>query len=371
MKGAFSVEKKEIISRGSFAVLITFFMIGTSILITPSALAHEAKQDAWLACLVGIGMNGLNAFLYVVLGERFAGQTLAQYCEIILGKWFGKAVCLAFVLFFYLLASLMMGDLGFFITSQIMQETPIEMLQILFTLIVVMAVRSGFVVYTRAAVVFFPWLIILFLLLIVPLLPKFNMNNFLPVMEYGVKPILRGGFSFYGLQEMSVLLMFYPFVAKMRGLRSGFTAGIGVGGAILFITTVGSIAVLGEALTTNQLFPAYTLAKNISIGHFLERVEGILISIWVLSIFIKIVLTFHASLLGFVQILNIKDEKPLIAPLALGMIVLSLMCYPNTIYINDYLGRNWAPFSLIFTLFLPLMLLVVSWIRRKRSFPHP
>ncbi|MCY9669163.1 endospore germination permease [Paenibacillus alginolyticus] len=316
-------------------------------------LAHEAKQDAWLACIVGIGINVLNAILYVVLGERFAGQTLVQYCEAVLGKWVGKAISIAFVLFFYLLASLMIGDLGYFVTSQIMQETPIEVLQMLFTLVVVMTVRSGFVVYTRAAVVFFPWLIILFLLLILPLLPKFVMGNFFPVMEFGIKPILRGGFTFYGLQEMIVLLMFYPFVYKMNGRKSGLVAGIGMGGA-----------------TSNQLFPACTLAKNISIGHFLERLEGILISIWVLSIFLKIVLTFHASLLGFVQIMNIKDEKPLVIPLALGMIVLSLMCYPNTIFINGFLSKNWAPFALIFTFFLPFLLLVASWFRQKRSLPR-
>ncbi|NOU91869.1 GerAB/ArcD/ProY family transporter [Paenibacillus sp. LMG 31456] len=361
------MEKAGIISKRSFVILVTFFMIGTSILITPSGLAFEAKQDAWLACIVGIGFNLLNAVLYVMLGQRLGGQTLVQYCETTLGKWFGKVVSLSFMLFFYLLASLMIGDLGYFVTSQIMQETPMEVLQMLFMLVVVMTVRSGLIVYTRAAEVFFPWLIILFLLLILPLIPKFDITNFLPVMEFGLKPIVRGGVTFWGLQELIVLLMFYPFVSQTKGRKNGFAAGILIGGAALFITTVGSIAVLGPTLTTNQLFPAYTLAKNISIGHFLERVEGIMISIWVLSIFIKIVLTFHASIISFVQIMNIKDEKPLIVPMALGLIVLSLMCYPNTIYINDYLSKNWSPFALIFSVILPLLLLGVSSISAIRT----
>ncbi|WP_028551550.1 GerAB/ArcD/ProY family transporter [Paenibacillus sp. UNC451MF] len=354
------------ITNRSFAILVTFFMIGTSILITPSALAHEAKQDAWIACFTGIGINLLLCLLYIALGKRQENQTLVQFCETVLGKWIGKIIAMAFVLFFYLLASLMIGDLGYFLTSQIMQETPLEVVQMLFTLVVVMAVWSGFVVYTRAAEFFFPWMILLFMLLVFPLIPKFNVRHFFPMMEFGMKPILQGAFTFSGLQELVVMLMFYPFVNIMKGRLNGFITGIMIGGAILLVTTLGSIAVLGVTLTTNQLFPAYTLAKNISIGHFLERVEGILISIWVLSIFVKIVLTFHASLIGLVQILNIKDEKPLIAPLALGMIVLSIMCYPNTIFINDYLSKNWGPFALIFTLFLPVMLLIVSSVTRKR-----
>ncbi len=208
-------------------------------------------------------------------------------------------------------------------------------------------------------------MILLFLLLILPLIPKFNVRHFFPLMEFGLKPILKGAFTFSGLQELVVMLMFYPFVNKIKGRTNGFISGILIGGAILFMTTFGSIAVLGVTLTSNQLFPAYTLAKNISIGHFLERVEGILISIWVLSIFVKIVITFHASLIGFVQIFKLKDEKPLIAPLALGMIVLSIMCYPNTIFISDYLSKNWGPFSLIFALFLPLLLLIASLFRKR------
>ncbi|TDG00358.1 GerAB/ArcD/ProY family transporter [Paenibacillus piri] len=356
------MEKMGTINRRSFAVLVTFFMTGTSILITPSGLAISAKQDAWVACLIGIGMNLATGLLYVLLGQRLGGQTLVQFCESTLGKWLGKAVSAGFVLFFYLLASLMVGDLGYFVTSQIMQETPMEVLQMLFMIVVVMAVRSGFIVYTRAALVFFPWLLLLFLVLIVPLAPKFQFRNFMPFLEYGFKPVLHGAFTFWSLQELIVMLMFYPLVAGASVRRNGFATGILIGGAILLLTTIGSIAVLGQKLTANQLFPAYTLAKNISIGHFLERVEGIMISIWVLSIFLKIVLTFHAALIGFVQLLNLKSEKPLIAPLALGMIVLSLMCYPNTIYVNDYLGKNWGPFSSMFTLFLPLALYGISMI---------
>ncbi|ULL18787.1 spore gernimation protein [Paenibacillus sp. H1-7] len=359
------MENKEIINMRTFTILVAFFTVGTSILITPSGLAHEAKQDAWLACIAGIAANLLLAYLYIVLGKRSGGLTLVQFSEHVLGKWIGKAVSLVFILFFYLLASLMVGDLGYFLTSQILQETPIEVLQLLFILIVVVTVRSGFIVYTRAAVFFFPWMIALFLLLILPLIPKVNVKQFLPVLEFGVKPIARGGFTFQGLQETVVLFMFYPYVHKLKGHWNGFISGVLIGGAILLATTIGSIAVLGVSLTANQLFPAYTLAKTMSIGHFLERVEGIMILIWVLSIFFKIVLTFHAALSGLAQLANVKDEKPFVVPLALGLVVLSLMCYPNTIYINEYLSKNWSPFSLIFTLLLPLLLLAASWFRGR------
>lgn len=351
----------------SFAVLVIFFMVGTSILIAPSVLAESAKQDAWIGALLAIGLNMAIALLYAVLGGRFPDKSLIQYSETVLGKWVGKTLGLCFILFYYLLAALMMGDLGFFLTSQSMPETPIEVLQGLFALAIIYAVRSGFVVYTRAAMFFFPWLLVLFLLLLLPLLPKFDLNHFAPVLEFGFKPIVKGGLSMFGFQELIILLMFYPYVRQSARRGKSLLIGTLIGGGFLIFTTFASVGVLSAKLAANRLFPAYTLAKNISVGHFFERVEGIMILIWVLSIFIKTVLTFHASLLGMVQLLNIREEKPFIVPLAIGLIPLSLICYSNSIYVHHFLAKFWTPLAILILVVLPLLILGTSMLRRLKE----
>jgi spore germination protein KB len=342
-------------------------MIGTSVLIAPSGLAHDAGQDGWMAGLLGALLNVLFVWLYTALGGRYPDRTLTQMCEAVLGKWPGKAIALAFVAFFYLLASLMVGDLGFFLTSQIIPETPIEVVMIMFIIVVLIAVRSGLVVYSRAAEFFFPWMMILFILLIVPLIPKFQSHHLIPMLEYGPKPILKGGFSFSGLQEMVVMLMFYTYVRNEKKRGRAFLLGTAIGGGALVVITLWSIAVLGANISANQLFPAYTLAKHMNIGHFMERVEGVMIFIWILSIFIKIALTFHAAVLGLAQITGIGDEKPLFWPLGFGILPFALLCYPNAIYVRDFIAKIWTPFALIFIFFLPVLLYVVSLIRGLRQ----
>ncbi|TBL81247.1 GerAB/ArcD/ProY family transporter [Paenibacillus thalictri] len=351
------------INSHTFTILVAFFMIGTSILITPAGLAVDARQDAWLACLTGLLVNLLLVLLYAALGKRFGELSVIGFCERAFGKWLGKAAGLVLTLFYYLLASLMVGDLGFFLTSQIVPETPIEMLQILFVLTISAAVYYGVKIYGRAAEIFFPIMLVLFLLLIVPLLHRFHFNNVMPLMENGIKPVLKGAYSFFGLQEMGVLLMLYPFVGEGKG--RAMIVGTVIGGIVLAITTFSSIAVLGASLTANQLFPAYTLAKNINIGNFIQRLEGNMMLIWVLTIFMKVVITFHASLLGMVQVFNLKSEKPYVAPLALGMVSLSLICYPDTLFSTRFLARNWTALASFFMIFLPLLLLAVSVLRHK------
>ncbi|ASS66594.1 MULTISPECIES: endospore germination permease [unclassified Paenibacillus] len=355
----------ETISVRAFTILTVFFMIGTSILIAPAGLALDAKQDAWLASMIGVGINLSTVALYAGLGRLRKGESLVQMCRSALGKWAGALLGLAFAAFFYLLASLMVGDLGYFMTTQNLPETPIEILQLLFVGIVVYAVRLGKSAYSRAAEIFFPWLMLLFALLFISTIPKMDFHNFEPVLEYGLMPSIKGGVSLYGLQEMVVLTMLYPYIRKSGSRTRAYLGGTLVGGAVLVLTTVSSIGVLGYAVTSNQLFPAYTLAKNISIGHFLERIEAIMILIWVLSILIKIVLTFDAAVMGFAQAFGIKQQASFVIPLGLGLVVLAQMSYPNTVFIQDFLAKNWSPFASIFLIYLPLLLYGILWARSK------
>jgi len=354
---------KDTLSVRTFTILVIFFMIGTSILITPAGLSLVAKQDAWLAAIVGIGINVLTVLIYVNLGKRYGDKTLVEMCHLAFGKWIGNVFGLCFIAFFYLLASLMIGDLGFFLTTQTLPETPIEIILIIFVIIVIFAVRAGMIVYSRAVQIFFPILFCMLCLLILPIFPQINFTDYLPMLEYGFKPIVKAGFTFSGFQEMIVLLMIYPYVTKSATRGRGFLWGTIIGGIVLIIITAGCIGVMGAAVTANQLFPAYVLAKNINIGHFLERIEGIMMFIWILSIVMKIVMTFDASLIGICQLFKLKDPKPYVIPMGLGLIALALLCYTNTIFINDFLAKNWTPFATIFIILVPALILGILMIR--------
>nr|WP_319800740.1 GerAB/ArcD/ProY family transporter [Brevibacillus borstelensis] len=89
-------------------VLVIAFTMGTSFLLGPSPLALEAKQNAWIAAIIGIVIDLVLIVMYVALGNLFPGMTLAQYSEKILGKWPGKLISLLFFSFFIFLSALML-----------------------------------------------------------------------------------------------------------------------------------------------------------------------------------------------------------------------------------------------------------------------
>ncbi|NBD27738.1 GerAB/ArcD/ProY family transporter [Paenibacillus glycinis] len=357
------------ISIRSFTLIVIFVTIGTSILIAPSGLAAAAKQDAWIAGIVGTVVNVLLVMLYAALAEKFPDQHLAQYADSLLGKWAGALITLIFTLYCFFLGSLMIGSMGFFMTTQLLQDTPVEALMVLFALVVVIALKSGCTVYANAVEIFYPWTAVLMLLLLVCLLPILDPSRLLPVFEFGAKPILKGAYSFYSLQNSVLLMTLYPYVAKGKGRRRALIGGTLAGNFVLVLMTLLCVMMLGAEQTGNNVYPTYLLAKNVSIGGFLERLEGVLIFIWLFSIFVRILISFQAAIVCVSHVLRLQDEKILIWPIMLGGIVLGLMCYSNMVVVQKSIAQSWSTMSLIPLVLIPLLLYLTAAIRKKPQGP--
>lgn len=354
-----------------FIVLVTMFVIGSSILLVPAALAVDAKQDAWISAIVGTSVGLLLIVMLGKLAGRFPDMTLVQMSEWLLGKWLGKLVGLSYFVFAFLLSVFMLRYIGDFMTSQMMTETPIEAIHILFLTIVVMGVLLGLETYTRTAEIMFPWVTLFFVTLAILVAPQFQSQFIQPVLAHGIKPVLRGSFPLIGIPflEVVLLLMLMPSVAEPKRRLKGFLIGGCIGGMLIFGVTIVSILVLGPEMTVRDIYPSYVLTKKINIGHFLQRIEAILAVVWFFTIYFKLTITFYVSALILAQVLGLPRIRPLVMPLALHVLVLALVVYPNIMYGIQFAGKMWTPFAMTFGLALPLLLLAVSFIRRRKSAP--
>jgi spore germination protein KB len=338
--------------------------IGTSILVVPSGLAHTAREDAWIAALCSLLINLIMVLLYIAIARLYPGRNIFEIYEAAFGKWLGKAVSLLYLFYFLILTGTLLGDLGFFISSEIMPETPIEAVQILFLVAAVISASKGIVVLARVGELLFPWVLFLFLILVLTLIPQIEWNHIKPVLEGGWSPVLQAGYQSAMFQELIVLMTFLPLVNKPKSGERAFLWGTFAGGAILSIIVLLSVLVLGIEQTENNTFPAYALAKTINIGNILQRVEGILITIWVLTFFIKISLLYLSVLKGIQTVFRLEKQNYLIYPLAVLFIIIAWNTYINTVYINEIIATVWGNFSFIHLLLIPFVLYLTALLRK-------
>ncbi|MBP1992422.1 GerAB/ArcD/ProY family transporter [Paenibacillus eucommiae] len=356
-----------------FTVLVIMFIVGSSILMIPGAIAMHAKQDSWISSILAVAAGLGLIVLYCAIGSKFPGKTLFEYCKILLGKWIGLFVAIQFFIFSYLLAAFMLRYIGDFLTTEVMPETPITAILILFMVIVIMAASLGLEVLTRAAEIFFPWIVLFYFIIAVFVSPQIQMINLQPMLEHGLKPVLQGSLPLISIPylELSLFLFIFPNVKNLNKRRQAFLIGGIIGGFLIVVVTFLSITVLGASLTIRNNYPTFSLTQKIHVGNFLQRVESLLAVIWFLTIFFKSAVTYYVSALGLAQILNLKDYRTVLVPLGVILVPLSLIVYPDIIYGNKFSGLVWTPYASMYGIVLPVLLLIVAFLRRKKLAPPP
>ncbi|ETT72306.1 spore germination protein [Paenibacillus sp. FSL R7-277] len=359
------MSKSKKLSSVQFFILTFGLATGTSILDLPGSIALVAREDAWIAALISLLINLLMAGLCLALSRLYPGQNLFEILESVLGRWPGKAFSLIYLFYFLTLTSTLLGDMGTFITTEVMPETPQEAIKLIFLLVIVIGARKGIIILARLGELLFPWLLLLLMLLILALIPQVTWTHILPVMEDGAGPSLSAGIQSSMFQEPIVLMGFLPLVKlpgkQARALLGGMTAG----GLILFVLVLLSVMVLGIEQTSNSIYPVFVLAKTINIGNVLQRVEGVLITIWIMTFFIKISLLFLLLLQNLQTVFRLKRTSHLIYPLAVLLFVLASNVYINIVYVLDIAQNVWWKFAAIHLVFVPLVVYLIALIRQK------
>lgn len=355
------------ISPRQFTVFVILFTIGGSILNAPSLLISETKQDAWIAAILGVGGGILLVLLYNTLGSRFPGMTLPQYCEEILGKWLGKVISLLFFIFFVLNTFGLLRSIGDFVSTTFMPDTPIQIIHILFFGIVIMGIRLGLEPIARASEIFFPFVLFLLFILMISISPQLKLENFQPILEGGLKPVMRGTILFlvFPSLQLVMFLMLYPYINRTKKAKTAFLYGTLMGGIILIIIISLNISVLGVDKSSRKIYPSYALAKMINVEGFFQRIEAMMAIIWFITTYFKVTISFYASILTLAQTLKLKNYRSLTFPLGMIIISLSIVGYPNIVYSQSTIKSILIPYSLTCGLFLPLILLTVAIVRKK------
>ncbi|GIO04821.1 germination protein [Brevibacillus reuszeri] len=356
------------ISVRQFGMLVTLFSIGTPILIIPAGLASLAKQDAWLAAVLGVGLGLLITGLYCALGSLFPAKSLVEMNELVLGKWIGKTISITFVFFNLVTAAELLFFVGNFLTTQIMPETPIQSINIIFACVVLMGVRLGIETLARSAEMLFPLFFVLFLILAIFVSPQIKWENIQPVLETDMNVLFKAVIFFtsvFSISPVALLMIFPASVDRLKEARKAFLTGTLIGGVVLIIIIALAILVLGAETTARQMYPSYALAKKINVGSFLQRIEIVMAGMWFITIFFRVSCYFYASVIGLAQTLNLKDYRFLVLPLGILMIILSLIVHPNIVHSEEYNKHEWITYAATYGLLLPLLLLGVNAFRKK------
>lgn len=349
-------------------MLLFVLIMSTSILFVPGITAERAKQSAWIASMFASLAGFLSLWMISKLSRRFPGRTLPQYTEILLGKALGKMMGGAYVLFFLVVNILVIREFSDFLTNTLMPATPSLVFSALIVLIGAYAASKGIEVIARMAQFVFPLFILSLVVILGLAAPRMDFGKLKPFLEGGVLPVVWGSVvpaSWYG--EIVALVILMPMVNKPREIKRKGAIALLAAAFFLSADTLITLAIFGPNLSGDLLFPFWYLSRFIEFGDFLQRMETLIILLWVTGIVIKVDVLYYLICFTTAQVLNLKGYKPVVYPALVIQVLAATFMFRNTPELSKFLSRNWPPFGLIFEVGLPLLLLAVAVIRGKEA----
>ena len=142
----------------------------------------------------------------------------------------------------------------------------------------------------RASEIFLPLLMLVLALVLVFAVPGLNVNNLLPVTAQDLPGVARSGLTVFGIG--AAVLFFGAFT----GGRTPPAPGQGRAAVwwcvrmcvLVTLLSAFAIGILGAELTAKLTHPFFTMLRNVSLFHAVERFGALVIGLWVLPDFVLV-----------------------------------------------------------------------------------
>lgn len=347
-----------------FLIFISRLIIGLTYL--PGITAPPANQDIWLIGLFHLPIELLLSIPIYLLWKRFPGQSIIQYSETLFGIG-GKLFGLLYVCLFIQYTAITLTQLGFFLTTMILPDTPPLFIVISMLLFSAYAVVHGIEVIGRLSEIIAPIIIIALVTILLLLTKDMDFKKLTPVMETGLFPIVQGGFIAAARSlEIIGLAMVLPYLNDRAKGKTVLVAGYALPVFIFFLLEIALIATTGTESAKSTTFPIFSMIRLVSIADFVERIESIHLGIWLLGIFLKVVFYYYLAVLSMGQLFNLQKYKPLILPVGAVIIPLCIVIAPNLVELREFTGHKiFTWYVLFFSVFIPSILLFTAILRKK------
>lgn len=347
--------------------LIFTMEFGMTALFTISSPVFLAKQDAWISMILATLICLFTTFVAVKLSLLYPEQTFIQFSQSILGKWLGKIILVPYFLMWLSITGIILREFADFVYLALFSSTPLWIvILIMLGTIVYVTYNGGLRSIGRCSEIIGPISTIGSFLIIFFSVNDWDWHRLLPVYSNtGFLPIVKGSLgpaSFLGESFMVVMLI--AFMSKPQRALISSLFGVAAASVAVLAMTMIVIMVFGPNLPAKLIYPLYSAVTYISVMEFIQNVDVLAVSLWIIGIFIKLSLYLFITSYGTAQFFHIKKWKHTIwwiAPIVFAVSLLPRNTNDSMSYAKFWLAVIY-PINIIG---IPLLLWIVGTIRKK------
>lgn len=341
-------------------------VVSTYWLTMPAITDAIVGRDSWMTPIFSSLIGLLIVVVISALHQRYPEQTPIEYMPRIIGLVPGTIAGIGLLLYMIHISSVVSSEYVDLIHAKYLVRTPSVVILVPLLLLSGYVVRLGIEVLARFAYITIFYWVIIFMIYVFLTIPDMDIHFLLPVMENGFVPQLKGILLTHGWSTQAVLIAFMlPYLNK--GTRKNMSWSF-VAVAFVAFDLVAAIIVpklVFGTIMPDISYPVLQATEYIKIAEFFERIDLILMADWIILIFVKVAFYIYVISLGTAQLLRLSDYRPIVYPVCLLVLVISVWSKLTFSEITFFLQAVYPYYSIIFHEALPILLLLVAWIRGK------
>ncbi|MBD1371378.1 endospore germination permease [Hazenella sp. IB182357] len=368
-------QKYSISSYQSFVLLFST-IFGAGVLDLPRNITDDVGNDTiWVLFIAGL-LVWCILMLITVLIQRFPQESIAEYLIKILGSkrfvWIGRILSVLLLIPIagaWLAGSAMITrTFGETVHIMILTETPLLAIMVPFVLLVCLAGCSQISVLAKFSELLFPLSLIPIGMIIFSTLIHGRLLNVLPLMgvswEQLISGVLTSAYAFTGYTVVLVFSGFYqqPKKAlKVHSLAFGFTF------LLYWGLCVNTLAVFGPEEVTKMMWPVLEAAKILQIPVLIERMESIILLLWVSTAFTSAANLYVAFVEMVCGSLKWTERWRKGVAILFSFVILGIALYPDRIQEIWAFQKWYGAIALGIAICIPLLLLMIALIRKQKG----
>jgi len=199
---------------------------------------------------------------------------------------------------------------------------------------------------------------------------KTDINRLFPIFGYDIKSTIFSGIEHvYIFSGITYLMFLMPYLKNKKDFLKVSIISISL--SILFMVFVSTLLLLTIpfVIDSNEIISVYLLSRIIELGTFFQRLDGIIINLWILSIFsyLSINLMFILDILS--KMTNLKETNRI--SFSVSAIIFSIIMLLNKKDIVSFLDISVYKYSILFLVFgFSICILIFANIKLKQINDH-
>lgn len=358
---------KPAISTLQTVALIQSAITPTIVLAIPSVMVTIAHHDAWISGVIATIAGMIMALGIALLCKANKGQLFVEWMESSFGRPVGIAIGLFVGIYYFNSFCVIVRTFADFIADIVLDSTPLFMLAAIIVVVTAFTVMQGIEAIARSA-----FLVLLMIVLIVPisvfvLYADIDFKRLIPLFDTSAARLAIASFPPIGLlSEVAVLLLINPYMKNpAHGVRAGLLGTL-LGSSQLVLIILLSLTIFGQQLVPFMSYAFVNVMSIVEVGEFLERIEIFTVSVWVLTMYVKLAVFLFAAVHCLFHSLRLRSERHTVIGLSVLAIVTTAVEWPKNMESTLMTTLVNMPVLLITNIALPILIAVGLLLTRGR-----